>query len=47
MRKSKHFVFSIFFFENDVLYDKMLKKGGRAGQATDKNNAHAHCMQDA
>jgi len=37
VEKSKHF----FFFEIGAVYKKI-----RAGQATDYNMAHAHCMMD-
>jgi hypothetical protein len=30
--------------ENRVVYDKMWGKYGTAGQVTDDNTAHAHCM---
>jgi len=36
----------IFFFENRAVYEKTWKKYCRAGQATDNNMAHAHCMLD-
>jgi hypothetical protein len=40
-----HVLFSITFFpENRVFYETMWKKNCRAGQATDDNMAHAHCM---
>ena len=32
--------------ENRALYKIMWKRYGRAGQATDGNMAHAHCMLD-
>jgi hypothetical protein len=35
-----------FFFENSALNWVMWKKFCRAGQATDDNMAHAHCMLD-
>jgi len=41
-----HFVFSNFFFfrKSCLLWD--VEKWCRAGQATDGNMAHAHCMLD-
>jgi hypothetical protein len=42
-----HFVFNIFFFvENRTVYEMMWKKIFSAGQATDDNMTHAHCMLD-
>ena len=41
-----HFVFSNFFYENRAVYEIMWEKYCRAGQATDGNMAHAHCMPD-
>jgi hypothetical protein len=41
-----HFVFSKFFSENLTLYVIMWKIFFKAGQATDDNMAHAHCMLD-
>jgi hypothetical protein len=39
------FVFSnIFFFENRAVYEIMWKKYCTAGQTTDDNMAHEHCM---
>ena len=37
---------SVTFFENRAVYKKMCKKVCRAGQATDDNMTHAHCMLD-
>jgi hypothetical protein len=34
------------FSENSAVYEIMWKKYCRAGQATDDNMAHAHCMLD-
>jgi len=34
------------FCENRVVYEIMWKKYCTAGQATDDNMAHAHCMLD-
>ena len=36
---------AFFFFENRAVYENV-EKYGRAGQATDDNTAHAHCMLD-
>jgi len=41
-----HILCSITFFENPALYETMWKKYCKAGQATDDNMAHAHCMLD-
>jgi hypothetical protein len=35
-----------FFFENRAVYEIIMEKYCRAGQATDDNAAHAHCMLD-
>jgi len=35
------------FSENRAVYEIMLKKYCRAGQARDDNMAHAHCMLNA
>jgi len=35
-----YFVFNKYFFENHTVVEKRC----RAGQATDDNMAHAHCM---
>jgi len=35
-----------FFFENRAVYEIMWENYCRAGQATDDNMAHAHCMLD-
>ena len=40
-----HFVFSNFFQESCRLWDNV-EKYCRAGQATDDNMVHAHCMLD-
>jgi hypothetical protein len=39
-----HFMFNNFFF-NRAIYD-IVEKYCRAGQATDDNMAHEHCMLD-
>jgi hypothetical protein len=39
-----HILGSIFFFENPALYEIKLKKYCGAGQVTDDNMAHAHCV---
>jgi len=44
--QNPNFVFSNFFFENLGVYEMKWKKYCRAGQATDDNMAHAHCMLD-
>jgi hypothetical protein len=44
--QSTHLVFSN-FFENRAVHEVMWKKKRRAGQATDNNMAHAHCLLDA
>jgi len=46
--KSKHILGSVnfFFFENRPVYEIMWEKYCTAGQATDENMAHAHCMLD-
>ena len=36
----------IFPPENRAVYEKMWKKYGRTGQATDDNTAHARCMRE-
>jgi hypothetical protein len=36
-----------FFFENCAVYEIMWNEYCRAGQATDDNMVHAHCMLDA
>jgi hypothetical protein len=42
-----HILCSVTFFsENRAVYEIMWKKYCRAGQATDGNMAHAHCMLD-
>jgi hypothetical protein len=38
-----HFVLNNFFF-NRAVYEIMWEKYCRAGQATDDNMVHAHCM---
>jgi hypothetical protein len=35
-----------FFYENYAVYGIMWKKCCRAGQATDDNTTHAHCVLD-
>jgi hypothetical protein len=41
-----HILFSVTFFsENRAVYEKMNKYCG-AGQVTDDNTGHAHCMLD-
>jgi hypothetical protein len=42
--RNTHFMFDNFFLENRVVYEIMWKKYRRAGQATDDNMAHAHCV---
>ena len=44
----KHILCSInfFFVENHAIYEIMWEKYSRAGQPTDDNAAHAHCMVD-
>jgi hypothetical protein len=37
---------TFFFFENHVFYEIMWKNIVEAGQATEDNLAHAHCMLD-
>jgi hypothetical protein len=44
--QNTHFVFNNFFFLNRAVYEIMWKKNCNAGQATDGNTAHAHCMLD-
>ena len=41
-----HIVCPITFPENPAIYEITRKKYCRAGQATDDNMAHAHCMLD-
>jgi len=41
-----HFVFNNFFSENRAVYEIMWKNIVRAGQATDVNMAHVHCILD-
>jgi hypothetical protein len=42
----RHNLCSTFFFlGNPAVYEIMWKKYGRAGQVTDDNMAHAHCVQ--
>jgi hypothetical protein len=43
--QNTHFVFSKYFPKSVRLRDNV-EKYGRAGQATDKYMAHAHCMLD-
>ena len=40
----RNFILSNFSPENLAVYEIMLEKYRRAGQATDDNMAHAHCM---
>jgi len=42
----RNFFVQYFFFENRAFYEITWKKYCRAGQATDDNMAHAHCMLD-
>jgi hypothetical protein len=44
-----HILFSVtlFFFENRPVYEVIVEKCCRDGQATDDNMAHAHCMPDS
>jgi hypothetical protein len=44
--QNTHFVLNNPFPENRAAYEIMWKKSGRAGQTTDDNTAHAHCMLD-
>jgi hypothetical protein len=44
--KNTHFIFCN-VFKNRSVYVTMLKKYCLAGQATDGNTAHAHCLLDA
>jgi hypothetical protein len=44
--QNTHFVFSNFFFLKIVPFVRKCGKKCRAGQATDDNMAHAHCMLD-
>jgi hypothetical protein len=41
-----HILYSTTFFENRASYEITCKKLCGAGQATDGNMAHAHCMLD-
>ena len=41
------FVFSIFFFENDVIYEIVWENYGTVAQATNDNMVHLHCILDA
>jgi len=42
-----HFVFNnLSFFEIGAVYEIMWKKHCKAGQATDNNMKHVHCMLD-
>ena len=45
--QNTHFVFSNFFFRKSYRLRDNVEKYFRAGQATDDNMAHAHCMLDA
>jgi hypothetical protein len=42
--KKNTFLYSIFYFENRAVYEITWKKHDTAGQATEDNMAHAHCM---
>jgi hypothetical protein len=46
--KNTQFMFTNLFFslENRAVYEIMWEKYCRAGQATDDNMAHAHCVLD-
>jgi hypothetical protein len=45
VEKIKTHILCLFFvFGNRAVYEIMWKKYCRAGQATDDNMAHAHCM---
>jgi len=46
--RNTHFVFSNFFSENRGVYEIIWKKKKycRAGQTTDDNETHVHCMLD-
>jgi hypothetical protein len=41
-----HILCSVTFHENRAVYEIMWEKYCRAGQGTDGNMAHAHCMLD-
>jgi hypothetical protein len=46
-RIETHFTLGNFFvFQNRAVYETTWEKYCRAGQATDDNMAHAHCMLD-
>ena len=44
--QNTYFIFNKTFFENSAVYKTMWKKYCRAGQATDDNMAHVHCILD-
>ena len=44
--QNTHFKFGNYFRKSCSLWDKVEKKNFIAGQATDENMAHAHCMVD-
>jgi hypothetical protein len=44
--QNTHFVFSNFFTKIVAFLEINVEKCGRAGQATDGNMAHAHCVLD-
>jgi len=44
--QNTHFVFSNFFFRKSCLICNNVAKYCRAGQVTDDNMAHEHCMLD-
>jgi hypothetical protein len=46
VNQNTYFVFSNFFFKNRVVYGVIWKKYCRAGQITDENMVHAHCVLD-
>jgi len=47
VEKSKYtFVFNTFLFSKIALFMGYVAKYCRAGQATDENMAHAHCVLD-
>jgi len=41
-----HYTFNIYFFQKSCLLWDNVEKYCTAGQATDDNMAHAHCMLD-
>jgi len=44
--QNTHFRFRNFFLENNALCEIIWKKSSTAGDATDENTAHAHCLLD-